>query len=86
MHALDIFDQAIDAAETLGYRIRQEWLGGVGGGGCEFGGQKWIFIDLTLTVPEQLDQIVETLKADPGCYSLSMSPELGRLLGLTRAA
>jgi hypothetical protein len=41
-------------------------LGGSGGGACEFGGRKWLFVDLALTVDEQLDQIGRVLRADPG--------------------
>ena len=40
MHTVDLLEQACALAEQLGYRTRQEWLGGSGGGACEFGGRK----------------------------------------------
>ena len=52
MHTVELLEQACAIAEQLGYQTRQEWLGGTGGGTCEFGGRKWIFIDLALSVFE----------------------------------
>src|SRR5690348_4441935 len=34
MHTADLLDHALRAAEQLGYKIRQEWLSGSGGGDC----------------------------------------------------
>lgn len=65
MHTVDLLEQAIALAESLGYRIRQEWLGGSGGGGCEIRGQRWLFVDLALTPVEQFNQVLEVLQADP---------------------
>jgi hypothetical protein len=62
MHTVDLLEQALGAAEKLGYRIRQEWLGGSGGGGCEIKGQKWIFVDLALDPLDQLEQVAEVLR------------------------
>lgn len=64
MHTVDLLEQAIALAESLGYRIRQEWLGS-GGGGCEIRGQRWLFVDLALTPVEQFNQVLEVLQADP---------------------
>src|SRR5262249_16658894 len=65
MHTVDALEQSIEFAQRLGYRIRQEWLGGSGGGACEFNGQKWLFVDLALNAAEQLEQVVTALKEDP---------------------
>ena len=86
MHAAELLDEAVAVAEKLGYGIRQEWLGGQGGGSCEISGRKWIFIDLALSVTEQLDQLAEALKSDPGMYTLAISQPLMRTLGLRRSA
>ena len=75
-----------ELAETAGYTVRHEWLGGVGGGACQFAGRKWIFIDLSLSVVEQLDQVSAALKDDPAIASLSAPAPLARHLGLRRAA
>ncbi len=68
MHTVELLEQSLELAEQLGYKIRQEWLGGTGGGACEFSGQKWIFVDLALNTVEQLDQVSSALRDDPGIY------------------
>ncbi|MCU0978263.1 MAG: hypothetical protein MUF25_03740 [Pirellulaceae bacterium] len=81
MHTVDLREQALDLAQRLGYRIREEWLGGSGGGQCEFAGSRWIFVDLALNAAEQLEQVAEALRSDPAIHSASLSPTLRRLLG-----
>lgn len=86
MHTVDLLDQAILAAEGLGYRIRQEYLGETGGGVCEIGGRKWLFLDVAMNAAEQLGQIVDALRNDPGIYSLKLPRELQDAIGLRRVA
>jgi hypothetical protein len=86
MHTIELLEQCCEVARTLGYQIRHEWLGGSGGGACEFGGRKWIFIDLALNADEQLIQISEALLRDPGIHLCQLSGALSRQLGLRRAA
>lgn len=86
MHTIDLLEQAIEVAEQLGYQTRQEWLGGSGGGRCEFAGKRWIFIDLTLTAFEQLEQVTEALRQDPGIYVIPLSAAMRELLGIRQAA
>ena len=74
MHTVALRDQAIAAAIALGYRIRQEWLEG-SGGECEIRGQKWLFIDLSLSAGEQLEQVIEAIQGDPRLATLD-SPEI----------
>lgn len=62
MHTVERFEKAVRLAKQLGYVVRHEYLGGSGGGICEFAGQKWIFIDLALTSAEQLDQLLNALQ------------------------
>ncbi|MCU0959781.1 MAG: hypothetical protein MUF48_06720 [Pirellulaceae bacterium] len=85
MHTVELLEQACEVAERLGYRTRQEWLGGTGGGACEFAGKKWIFIDLAVSVFEQLEQVVAALRQDPGIYLLDLPPALRHVLGIRRA-
>ena len=86
MHTVELLEQACDVAEQLGYRTRQEWLGGTGGGACEFAGRKWIFIDLALSVCEQLEQVTEALRQDPGIHLLDLSSPMRQVLGIRSAA
>lgn len=82
MHTVELLDQALETARQLGFGVRQEWLGGVGGGRCQFGGRRWIFVDLALNVVEQLDQVIAAIKAEPAIETLHLSPGLRKLLDL----
>jgi hypothetical protein len=86
MHTVELLDQALSVAQRMGYGVRQEWLGGAGGGACEFAGRKWLFVDLSLNVIEQLEQVRKALLADPGIYMVDLSPALRQLLDLRRSA
>ncbi len=85
MHTVELLDEALAVAASLGYSIRQEWMGGTGGA-CEIAGRRWLFVDLALTTGEQLDQVVESIRPDPGVYSLRLSPAMSHLLDIRRAA
>lgn len=86
MHTVELLEQALAVAEQLGYRVRHEWMGGSGGGVCEFGGRKWIFLDLALNAVEQLEQVRQALEADPAIHTLDLTPPMRRLFGLRKAA
>jgi hypothetical protein len=86
MHSVELLDEALTLAGEWGYSIRQEWLGGSGGGGCEIKGRKWIFIDLSLTPAEQCEQVVEALREDDRAEVIPFPVPLRRLLRLRRAA
>ena len=86
MHTVELLEGVLGIAEQLGYRIRHEWLGGSGGGACEVCGKKWIFVDLALNAIEQLEQVSETLRADPSVHLLELSPPMREWLEVPRAA
>lgn len=96
MHTVDLLDQAIALAGRLGYRVRQEWLGGSGGGGCEIRGEKWLFVDLAQTPAEQFTQVLEALRTESlpavcetdgaEVASIPISQELRRALVLRKSA
>lgn len=86
MHSVERLEQLKALAEEAGYTIRYEWLGGVAGGACEFAGRKWIFIDLALSVLEQLQQVEEALEADPMLAGRLRSISAKRAGALRRAA
>ncbi|HUY33211.1 MAG TPA: hypothetical protein VMV69_10555 [Pirellulales bacterium] len=86
MHTVDLLEQALRAATQLGYGVRQEWLGGSGGGSCEIKGRKWIFLDLALSLPDQLEQVAEALRREPAAACLPLTPALGRLVAPRKAA
>ena len=76
MHTIEKLERLKDLAEIAGYTVRQEWLGGVAGGACQFAGRKWIFIDLSLSVIEQLEQVAAALEGDPTASSLWHAPAM----------
>jgi hypothetical protein len=80
MHTVEILEQALDLAVRRGYKIRQEWLGGLGGGGCEVGGRKVLFLDLAHGPAEQLDQVLDALRREPEAAAMPMPRELRELL------
>ncbi len=86
MHTVDLVGEALAIAKRAGYRIRQEYLGGTMGGGCEFGGQKWIFLDISLGPVDQLDQILEVLRQEPLVVGIPMSEPLRTRLGIRKVA
>jgi hypothetical protein len=85
MHTVEILSHTIAFAESLGYGIRHEWLGGATGGACEIAGKRWLFIDLALSPMEQLDQVVEALKRDGRIYVGAVPEPLRGLLDIRRA-
>jgi len=86
MHTVEMLEQLKELAENAGYTVRQEWLGGAGGGACEFAGRKWIFLDLSLSIVEQLDQVAGALKNEPAIVAAATASPVRRFLDLQRAA
>ena len=86
MHTVEMLEQSLDLAARLGYTIRQEWLAGGGGGGCEVRGRKLFFLDLDLGPDEQLEQVLDTLRREPDAVNLPMSHELRELLRVRKSA
>ena len=86
MHTVELLAMAVRFAEQLGYRIRHDWFGGTGGGGCEFGGHKWIFLDLALNPREQLDQIKAVLSQDPALAETHLPAALAQCWNFPQAA
>jgi hypothetical protein len=76
MSTMQQFDQLIEIAEQLGYRIRYDYFGGTGGGVCEFSGNKWLFLDLALTSTEQLEQLQKTLANEPLLATIDIAEDI----------
>ena len=74
MGAVHQLEHLIALAENMGYRIRYENFGGGGGGRCEFGGQRYLFVDLSLNSIEQLEQVRTALSQDPGMPISGLMP------------
>lgn len=86
MHTVEILAEAVDLAARLGYKVRHEWLGGSGGGGCEIRGRKILFLDLALGPADQLDQVLGVIRREPEAPGLPMPQPLRDLLALRKSA
>jgi hypothetical protein len=81
MHVVDLLEEALGVAMNSGFEVRQEWLNENGGGLCRLGQRRMLFVDLSLTAHEQLEQIIESLANYPDLrLQPTNSPELRRLL------
>jgi hypothetical protein len=86
MHKVELLNEAVGAARRLGYEVRQDWLGGNGGGHCIVRGRKWLLLDVAQTVDEQLHVVSEALRGEAGAKQVVNSVELANRLNVRSAA
>jgi hypothetical protein len=86
MHTVELLQEAVEAAQRLGYEVRQDWLGGNGGGHCLVRGRKWLLLDLAQTADEQLDVLADALRGESGASRAVKSPELAARLNVRSVA
>lgn len=86
MHSLDLLQIALDTARQQGYQIRREWLGGIAAGRCRIAGKKILFVDVSLSVLEQLEQVASSLASDPEILLSETAEPLARVLQSCREA
>ncbi len=86
IYSVELLEMAMHVAARLGYRIREDALGGAPGGACQIKGQKWLFVDPVLCVRERLQLVVDALAADPNAMSLDLPPPLMNVIRCRRAA
>ncbi len=86
MHTVELLEHAIALAEQCGFVVRQDWFGGLSAGACEVKGRRWILIDLALNPREQLEGVLDALRATPTPELIPMPPQLRGMLNLRKAA
>ncbi len=86
MNTVELLEAAMDLAQRAGYQIRQDWLGGNGGGGCMLKGRRMLFVDLALGPVDQLEHVLDALRYDPDAAQLPMPGELRQLLAMRKSA
>lgn len=86
MHTVELYEALKSFADSLGYQIREENLGGIGGGACEVAGRKCIFVDIATSSAEQLDQLVLAISQDPLIFTANLPQNLQHLFSMQRAA
>ena len=62
MEIRQLLNLAKQTAKDLGFHIRQDLLNGQQGGMCEFGGKRWIILDVSQNSMEQLHAIGNALR------------------------
>jgi hypothetical protein len=72
--------EAMDVARRLGYQIREDDLDGAGGGHCSFHGKKWLLVDVTQDVDDQLRDVLDALRQEPEALAGNLSSRLATLL------
>lgn len=86
MHTIELLEEACAALKQLGYQMRNEPLDGNEGGVCEFGGRKWLFLDVAANSAEQLQAVLEVLRGEYYIDRIKMSPTLSGLVRFRGAA
>jgi hypothetical protein len=86
MHTVELLQEAVETARGLGYEVRQDWLGGNGGGHCLVRGRKWLLLDLAQTADEQLEVLADALRGEIGAARAVKSPELAERLNVRSVA
>ncbi|HEX4413705.1 MAG TPA: hypothetical protein VH107_08755 [Lacipirellulaceae bacterium] len=86
MHTVAMLQEALDTARRLGYEVRQDWLGGDGGGHCIVRGRKWLLLDVAQSADEQLDVVADALRTESDASRAIRSDELAERLQVRRAA
>lgn len=86
MRTVELLEQTLEIARQLGYRVREECVGGNGGGSCVVRGQKWLFLDPSFDIPDQLALACEAIQSDPGIHNVYVPPGLASMLQIQRRA
>lgn len=86
MHTVELLQEALEAARGLGYDVRQDWLGGDGGGHCLVRGRRLLLLDMAQSPDEQLDVVADALRGECSTTSLQVSRGLAARLAAPTAA
>jgi hypothetical protein len=86
MHSVELLEQALVVALKLGFRVREEYVGDIDGGSCVVRGQKMLFLDPQLSIPDRLAIVCEALAADRQLDRSTLSAALAARLTVRKAA
>lgn len=85
-NSVEQLEVLLELAKDMGYEVRYESLGGIGGGACEYAGRKCLFVDLSLGILEQLDFVSRALGNDPQVALYEMTGDQESALQVRKAA
>jgi hypothetical protein len=80
MDNTELLRELLDLAEKLGLEVRQEFLGGGGGGLCRLRGRQVLFVDTASAEVEQVAQIASAVASLSGLESHYIKPQLRDIL------
>ena len=86
MHHVELLEQALTVARKLGFLVREEYVGDIDGGSCVVRGQKMLFLDPQLSIPDRLVIVCEALAAEEQLDRSNLPEELAQRLIVRRAA
>ena len=75
-----LYEEAMESLNRLGVEVRQEHLGGEGGGCCTIKGRRVVFVDLDAGVRRRLECCVERLRGLAEVEAMYLSPALRNLI------
>lgn len=62
MNTLETLERKLAEVRRLGYEVHYDWFGGTGGGACQLGNRKCLFLDLAAGPIDHLDKVDELLR------------------------
>ncbi len=65
MNVVVKLEKTLEVIRSCGYEIHFDWFGGTGGGACELGGRRCLFLDLAMNADEHLE-VAESLLQELG--------------------
>jgi len=86
IHTIELLEQALAAAEQLGYTVREDELAGRAGGACVLKGKKWLLLDPTALPRERLEQVIQSLRVDPAIDQNVLPATLRRAMQVRKVA
>ena len=86
MHNVELLEQALEIARQLGFLVREEYVGDIDGGSCVVRGQKMLFLDPQLNIPDRLRIVCEALAAEEQLNPAALPPPLAERMGIRKAA
>jgi hypothetical protein len=86
MHTVQLLNEALDAARRVGFEVRQDWLGGNGGGHCLVRGRRLLLLDVAQSPDEQLDIVADALRGEERVAALKISRSLAERIAGRAAA
>lgn len=54
MNPVEQLEKTLEIVRAIGYEVHYDWFGGTGGGACQLGNRKCLFLDLAMNAEDHL--------------------------------